>query len=424
MKNIKTKNRIIKSDFVLNETALTHKKQKYESVALGDQLPVTWKKAKDFNIYDDCGNKWIDMTAGIFVCNAGHSNPKIVEAIKKQSDELIFSFLYNTEIRYEFIERLLEISPDHFEKAVLLNTGSEVTDIASKLIKFWARKNDKKYIVSFRGSYHGRTLGSDFLCGNENSTDWSNLKDDDIHFIDFPYNDEKFDPSSLPEPEKIAAFFLETYQGWGAWMYPDEYVKDLYDFAKQNNILVCFDEIQSGFYRMGSLYGYMTYGDYIQPDLICLGKGISSSLPMAALLGTKELIDIDSRAVVGGTHSGNAVCCAASLANIEFLSESEFQKSLIEKCELFESLSNNMLKFDSITHVNTRGMVTGLIFDNTETATEVVKKCILKGVLPVCTFKNAIKLGPPLTITIEAIKEAMQAIEESIEETENDQNRA
>ena len=364
------------------------------------------------------------MTAGIFVCNAGHSNPKIVEAIKKQSDELIFSFLYNTEIRYEFIERLLEISPDHFEKAVLLNTGSEVTDIASKLIKFWARKNDKKYIVSFRGSYHGRTLGSDFLCGNENSTDWSNLKDDDIHFIDFPYNDEKFDPSSLPEPEKIAAFFLETYQGWGAWMYPDEYVKDLYDFAKQNNILVCFDEIQSGFYRMGSLYGYMTYGDYIQPDLICLGKGISSSLPMAALLGTKELIDIDSRAVVGGTHSGNAVCCAASLANIEFLSESEFQKSLIEKCELFESLSNNMLKFDSITHVNTRGMVTGLIFDNTETATEVVKKCILKGVLPVCTFKNAIKLGPPLTITIEAIKEAMQAIEESIEETENDQNRA
>ena len=267
-------------------------------------------------------------------------------------------------------------------------------------------------------------MGSDFLCGNENSTDWSNLKDDDIHFIDFPYNDEKFDPSSLPDPEKIAAFFLETYQGWGAWMYPDEYVKDLYDFAKQNNILVCFDEIQSGFYRMGSLYGYMTYGDYIQPDLICLGKGISSSLPMAALLGTKELIDVDSRAIVGGTHSGNAVCCAASLANIEFLSEKEFQKSLIEKCELFESLSNNMLKFDSITHVNTRGMVTGLIFNNTETATEVVKKCILKGVLPVCTFKNAIKLGPPLTITIEAIKEAMQVIEESIEETENDQNRA
>ena len=104
MRNIKTKNRIIKSDFVLNETALTHKKQKYESVALGNQLPITWKKAKDFNIYDDCGNKWIDMTAGIFVCNAGHSNPKIVEAIKKQSDELIFSFLYNTEIRYEFIE--------------------------------------------------------------------------------------------------------------------------------------------------------------------------------------------------------------------------------------------------------------------------------------------------------------------------------
>ena len=172
---------------------------------------------------------------------------------------------------------------------------------------------------------------------------------------------------------------------------------------------------------MGTLYGYQTYGDYIEPDMICLGKGISSSLPMAAILGSKELIDVDKKATVGGTHSGNALCCAASLANIDFLTDEKFQKSLAKRIKLFEKLSRKMLDFDSVTQINTKGMVTGLIFKNTEIATEVVRKCIMKGVLPVCTFKHAIKLGPPLTITAAAIKEAMQVIEESIKEVEDEQ---
>ena len=119
-------------------------------------------------------------------------------------------------------------------------------------------------------------------------------------------------------------------------MYPDKYMKDLYNYARDIGALVCFDEIQSGFYRMGKLYGYMTYGDYIKPDMICLGKGISSSLPMAAILAKKELIDVDEKAVVGGTHSGNAVCCAASLANINFLTEDKFQQSFQQNASLFE----------------------------------------------------------------------------------------
>ena len=111
---IKTKNRLIKDDFKLEYTNLTMKKRKYESIALSDQMPVVWHRAKDFNVFDRDGNKWIDMTAGIFTTNAGHSNPVICDAIKKQVDELAFSFLYNTEIRYEFIEKLLEVSPSHF----------------------------------------------------------------------------------------------------------------------------------------------------------------------------------------------------------------------------------------------------------------------------------------------------------------------
>ena len=414
---IHTKHRIISDNFSLEPTDLTEKKKKYESIALSNQMPVVWEKAKNFSVIDRDGNTWIDMTSGIFVANAGHSNPQICKAVKEQIEKMPFSFLYNTPIRYEFIERLLEISPDHYEKAVLLNSGSEVTDIASKLIKFWAKKNNKKYIVVFNGSYHGRTLGADLMCGTKTSTDWSNLKDNDIHFIDFPYSEEdEFDPSVLPPAAEIAAFFLETYQGWGACMYPDKYMKDLYNYARDIGALVCFDEIQSGFYRMGKLYGYMTYGDYIKPDMICLGKGISSSLPMAAILAKKELIDVDEKAVVGGTHSGNAVCCAASLANINFLTEDKFQQSFQQNASLFEKECERLLDFSIVEKVNCRGMVAGIIFNETEVATRIVEMCILNGVLPVCTFKNSIKLAPPLTITKEAIEESFKVIAQCIEE--------
>ena len=105
---VTTDNRLISNEFEIKESELTEKKKKYESIALSDQMPIVWHKAKDFNVYDRDGNKWIDMTSGIFVANAGHSNDYINDAIKKQLDsDLVFSFLYNTEIRYEFIEKLM-----------------------------------------------------------------------------------------------------------------------------------------------------------------------------------------------------------------------------------------------------------------------------------------------------------------------------
>ena len=290
---INTKNRTIHDTFDINDDLTGFHPSELESDNINSQLPMVWHKAKDFNIYDEHGNKWIDLTSGIFAMNAGHSNPVINQAIKNQLDaDMVFSFLYSTKIRKTLAERLLEISPSHFEKVVLLNTGSEATDTAYKLIKYWAKANDRKYIVSFRGSYHGRVLSTDLMCGGEGNSNWSNVTDDDILFLDFPYDKEiQFDPSVLGDPSKIAAFVLETYQGWSAQCYPDKYMRDLYDFAKQNGCLVCFDEIQAGFYRMRELYGYLTYGDYIKPDIVCLAKALGAPLPISAVLSTRELID-------------------------------------------------------------------------------------------------------------------------------------
>ena len=413
---IKTKNRCIKDGFTLSPSELTVNKENNEPKSLGSQVHVVWDKAKDFNVYDRNGNQWIDMTAGIFTANAGHANENIKNAIKAQVDsDLLFAYQYETEIRDRFVTKLLEISPDYFNKAVILNTGSEATDAMYRVLKSWAKENKRKYIICFNGSYHGRVLGSALMCGSKTNTMWSGISDDDILFIDFPYyEDDEFDPNLLPPKEMIAAFFLETYQGWGACMYPPNYIKKLYDFAKESGVLVCFDEIQSGFYRMGELYGYTTYGDYIQPDLISVGKGLSSCLPISAVLGRADIIDLDPTTNLSGTHAGNAICCAAGLANLEFLTDPEFQQDFQKRVTYFEERCAKLLDLELVSKVNYKGMVAGIIMESTEVANKVVESCLLNGVLPVCTFRESIKLGPPLTISMDAIEEAFDVIEEAI----------
>ena len=386
---VDTINRTIK-DFDFDIKSYREFKHKYEPSNICE-MPVKWNKARDFNVYDDKGNKWIDMTSGIFVTNAGHSNPLINEAIKNQVDSgLSFAYQYNTDIRNEFIEKLLEISPSHFNKVVLLNSGSEATDAAYRLIKLWGKKKNKKYIVVFTGNYHGRVLGSDLMGGTSTSTDWCNLKDNELWFLPFPKDGDELDLNDLPPLDETACFFLETYQGWGAWLYPQKYIDKLYKISRDNNILFCFDEVQSGFYRMGELYGYMTYGDY-KPDLITLGKGLTSSLPLSAILSTEEIIDIDSSANLSSTHAGNAICCAAGLANLNFLTSDELHNDFQERVELFERLNKELEQEEGVEVVNVKGMVSAI-----------------------WTKRESIKLGPPLTISKSAIVESMGVIRDFI----------
>ena len=414
---IHTTHRKINDDFKIDDNLDGFHPSKYESINIRCQLPMRWHKAKDFYVFDEYDNKWIDLTSGIFAMNAGHSNSFINDAIKRQLDsDLVFSFLYSTKIREQFAQKLLDVSPDHFEKVALLNTGSEANDTAYKIIKYWAKTNNRKYIVSFRGSYHGRVLSTDLMSFGENNSDWSNVKDENIIFLDFPYDKkEKFDPSLLPPADQIAAFMLETYQGWSSQFYPDKYLKDLYNFAKQNGCLVCFDEVQAGLYRMGEIYGYLTYGEHIKPDIICIGKALGAPLPMSVVLSTKELIDGAKK--MGGTNAGNPLCCAASIANIEFLTDKTFQSQLKEKIEIFEKRLKNLEKYDIINYVNARGMVGAIIFNDKKDANMVVVNSVRNGVMPVNTFSTSIKIGPPLTITIDALHEAFDVIEGIIQKT-------
>jgi len=409
---ITTEHRYIK-DFKFDVKSYRDFKHKHEPSNICE-MPVKWKEAKNFYVFDDKGNRWIDMTSGIFVTNAGHSNPYINEAIKNQVDSnLVFAYQYNTDIRDKFIKKLLDISPSHFDKVTLLNSGSEATDAAYRLIKLWGKKNKRKYIVVFTGNYHGRVLGSELIGGTSTSTEWSNVKDSEIWFLPFPKKGDKLKLKDLPPLNKIASFFLETYQGWGAWMYPKEYIDEIYKICQENKILFCFDEVQSGFYRMGELYGYMTYGDY-KPDIVTLGKGLTSSLPLSAVLSRKEIIDVDSSANLSSTQAGNALCCAAGLANLEYLTDDLFQSNLKKKIKLFEKLNKQLEQEEGVEVVNVKGMVSAIIVKDADMGNYVTENCIENGVLTVWTKRESIKLGPPLTISESAIIESMGVIRDFI----------
>ena len=412
---VKTKYRHIKPDFKLRETPLFKRLDSLEPASTKNTLPLTWAKAKDFSVWDDKGNKWIDMTSGIFVANAGHANPKIKQAIKRQLDsDLLFAYNYPTEIKKKFIEKLLALSPKHFNATTLLNSGSEAMDTAYKLIKLYGRKTGKKYIVSFTGNYHGRGLSNDFISGGPENASWSRANDHGVVFLDFPYDKKtKFDAKKLPRGKNIAGFVIETFQGWGCWMYPKQFIRDLCAFAKKNKVLICFDEMQAGFYRMGPLYGYMTYGDF-KPDILGLGKGISSSLPLSAVLSRKELFDIDTNADLHGTHSGNAVCVAAGLANLEFLSSREEISRRKKTSAIFEKELRALGKSSLIRQVNVSGLIAGIIFENKEDSMAIVRECVKRGVLIMLIPRNSIKLAPPMTITPPALREALEVLREAI----------
>jgi acetylornithine/succinyldiaminopimelate/putrescine aminotransferase len=415
---IKTKNRIIQPGFDVESCRiLSEERKNIEDYSACSEIPVLWDKAKNYSVYDNLGNKWIDLTSGIFVANAGHSNPKIKKAIREcLKKDLLYSFCYNNEIRVKFIKKLLSISPSCFNKAIISNSGSEATDTAYKLIKVWGRQFSphKNRIISFKGAYHGRCLSSCFLSRSKEYSEWAGFEND-VTFLDFPERDEDFPRESIGE--NVAAFVIETYQGWSASFLPIQYMKQLYEYAKEKDVLIVFDEIQSGFYRTGKLYGYMNYGEYLEPDIITLGKGISSSLPMSAVLSRKEIVDMDKGMDYSGTHPGDPICCYAALANLEFLHESVFQRKLKNKIKVFSKIKE-IEKYNCVQKVNVFGMVAGIIFSSKEIADRVVYGCINNGVFPVYTYKNSIKLGPPLTISNSAIKEAFGVLETEIKKHE------
>lgn len=420
--------------------------EKYECRSMHGQYPVVWDRASNFQVWDRAGNCWIDFTSTIFVANAGHANPEIKKALKSIIEhDLLHSYTFATQVRADYLKKLIEFVPEPFEKAFLLSSGTEATECAIKLIRMWGKENGKSRggIISFEDSMHGRTMGAQMLGGNPDSRSWIGFDDPNIHRLPFPYPwymvekgknvdgaelferdvKELLQSKNINKEQDISGFIIESYIGWGAVFFPKDYIEALVEFARDNNIIVCFDEIQGGFGRTGKLFAYQHYG--VEPDLICCGKGMSSSLPLSAVIGRPTIMDIPEIGSMSSTHSAHPLSCAAGLANIGVIEKQDLVSEAARKGDiLFKKLYEIQKTYPKrIRYSMGKGLVAALLFYDPDTgladgttASRICERAMQKGLLLVHTGRESIKLGPPLTIPDEALVEGLDVLDESTRE--------
>jgi 4-aminobutyrate aminotransferase-like enzyme len=417
----------------------------YESRSMHGQMPIVWDRAKDFQVFDRWGNCWIDFTSTIFVANAGHANKRITDALRKAVDQdLLHTYTYGHEARADYLEKLIEVTPEPFEKAYLVSAGTEATEMVLKLIRLQARKAGKRRpgVVAFDGSYHGRTMGAAQVSGLAPSREWMGYNDPNIFRLQFPFEwGPKYAPVNESGRERferdverllqqgvdlktdIAGVMFESYVGWAAAFFPKDYVQAWADLARQNDFLIAFDEIQAGWGRTGRLFAYEHYD--VTPDLISCGKGLSSSLPLAAVLGRAEILDLPDVGSMSSTHSANPLCCAAGLANIQAFQELDLVAEAARKGDILKSRMDKLREkhADRIPLTLCRGMVSAVHICDPETrepdgraASLICEAALRKGLLLVHTGRETIKLGPPLTIPDDALMEGMDVLEEAMDE--------
>ncbi len=411
---------------------------KYEPPSMGGQPPVIWDRAEGFQVWDPYGNQWIDFSSGVLVTNAGHGRRETREALRAQIDRgLLHSYCFPNQPRIDLVKKLASLAPDPLEKVFLLTTGSETTECAVKMARTYGLRNhgpSKITIVGFINGFHGRTLGAQMAGGFEAQKQWIVNLDPNMVHVPYPDGfrtpDTSFDLFLRTLEEQgvsgadVAGVLVETYPGASAAFMPLDYVQRLREWCDENNVLLMFDEVQAAFGRCGRWFGFEHYG--VTADLVCCGKGISSSLPLSAVIGRSDVMNLYGPGEMSSTHSGNPVCCTAALSSIEIIEReglienaARLETPLLDRSRAIMEASNG-----TIGAVDGKGLVAALQFVRPGTtepdkklATRIVRRCVERGLLlfaPVGVGGGTIKLNPPLCITEEALLEGMEALEESV----------
>ncbi len=411
----------------------------FEPVAMRGQPPIVWDRAEGYQVFDKYGNCWIDWSSGVLITNAGHGRQEIVDAITKQAQsKLLTNYCFPNEIRAQLVERFAGMMPEPLKKVFLLTTGSETIECAIKLCRTHGVKaggRSKNVIVSYEKAFHGRTLGSQQAGGIPSLKDW--IINMDPGFVQIPFPDGFRTPDtsfdfflkSLQErgihAANVAGVIMETYQGGSAAFAPVEYMKALRQWCDAHKALLVLDEVQAAFGRTGTLWGFEHYG--ILPDLATWGKGISSSLPIAAVVGRPDVMDLHPPGSMTSTHTGNPVCCAAALASFELILKEDLAGNAARMgAILHQGLRALQQRFPQIGCVDGKGLVAGIACvrpgtkePDADLAWNVVERCIEKGVLmfsPVGFGGGTVKISPPLVITEEPLRESMAVLGEAFAE--------
>ncbi|MEM3621294.1 MAG: aspartate aminotransferase family protein [Candidatus Methanomethyliaceae archaeon] len=370
--------------------------------------PVTLVKGKGAKVWDSQGKEYIDCSCGYGVALLGHCHPRVVEAIRRQSERLItcHGSFYN-DAREECLSKLQKIKPDGTEKVFLSNSGAEAVETAIKLVRKFTKK---KGIVAMVNSFHGKTMGALSLTWNAKYREPFMPLLDGVKFA--PYG--KIDKLRALVDEDVGAIFVEPVQGEGGInIPPPDYLKQVREFCDEKGVLLVLDEVQSGFGRTGKMWAHQHFG--VRPDILCSSKALGGGFPIGATFARADIMDSLKRGEHSNTFGGNPLACAACAGAIEALLED----GLVENARTMgDLLKNGFSQIESKLVREVRGLGLMLGIDMRFEVMNIILKSLERGVIVLEAGKTVLRLLPPLVITKEDVQKVLSVVSESIKEEE------
>lgn len=382
---------------------------KYQAPTSPYPMLLEVSHAKGNYIFTTDGKKYLDFVAGVSACTLGHCHPKVVKAIQKQCETYMHVMVYGEYVQkpaVDFCKLLAEHLPENLNTTYLVNSGTEAIEGSVKLAK---RATGRTQLIAAKNAYHGNTQGSMSLMGYEERKQPFRPLLPDVDFIEF--NNES-DIQKITH--RTAGVVLESIQGGAGFIEPqNDYLVKVKRRCEEVGALLIIDEIQPGFGRTGTLFGFQNYG--FVPDIIAIGKGMASGLPVGAFVASNELMKLLSHSPKLGhitTFGGNPVIAAASLATLKELLTTDLMAQTVEKEKLFRKYLQHPL----IETVNGRGLMLAIILQSAEMADFVVNYCQDKGLIVYWLLfeRRAVRLSPPLTLTEAEIEIGCEIIIEAL----------
>lgn len=377
------------------------------------RFPVSFPKGKGVTLYNEKGEKFLDLMSGIGVNCLGYNHPKIVEAMQKAIQKPVhLSNLYEIPEQNELAKTLVENSP--FDEAFFCNSGTEANEGAIKLVrKFHEHTPEKNVIISFNHSFHGRTMGSlaltgkdsiktgfTPLIGNTRVLEWNSCEDLDRYIND-----------------SVAGIFMEPIQGEGGINLPSpEFLEKISEVCAKHNVLLVVDEVQTGIGRTGKKFAFEHFN--IQPDVICLAKGMGGGVPIGAILATKKVAAAFTPSTHGSTFGGNPLVCTVAKAVCDEVLDQGFLSQVGETGEYMKNeIATLQKKFPKILlETRGKGLMIGIEINSVENRNFLMKKFLEKKFLVLPSGEKVLRLLPPLIITKEDLKNFWVVFEELLGE--------
>ncbi len=414
--------------------------RQYEAGCMSQQAPVVLDHGRGVRLWDVDGKEYLDWTSGVLVTNVGHSHPKLVEAVRVQAGRLMNVYDFPTPPRLELARRLVRLLPRHLDRCFLVTTGSETTEAAVRLAKRHTGRNE---IVSFWGGFHGRTLGAMSMGGKTGGKKGFGTLLPGILFSPYGYCYRCPFGKTFPECDlfcagwldhikatestgDIAALIVEPYQGAAGFIVPPEgWLTRVQQWCRDNDVLMILDEVQSAYGRTGTMFALEH--ENLEPDMVCIGKGIGSGVTTAALVSRKRIFDSLAPGEMSSTHGGNPLCTAGSLAVLDIFEE---EKLADNAAEIGRYMMGRFRKMQRgcryLGDVRGIGLVLGLelVKDKKtrepapELTMEIIRRAVARGLLigRVGLYGNVIRVAPPLVISRDEAERSCDIMEKVLKE--------